>query len=83
MLPVYVGSVKDLISQKKERITNNDTRLILRRKLNASGREQFETDRPAHFEETLRTEKSVALRVTLSTSSWVALRPRSRYVRGI
>ena len=35
MLPVYVGAVKlkDLISQKIERIANNDARLILRKKL--------------------------------------------------
>ena len=33
MLPVNAGSVKDLISQK-ERIANNDTRLILRKKCN-------------------------------------------------
>ena len=36
MLPVYVGSVKDLISQKIERKLNNDARLILRRKLNGA-----------------------------------------------
>ena len=35
-LPVYVGSVKDLISQKIERKLNNDARLILRRKLNGA-----------------------------------------------
>ena len=36
MLPVYVGSVKDLISQKLERLENNDARLILRRELNGA-----------------------------------------------
>ena len=37
MLPVYVRSVKDLISQTEiERIGNNDARLILRRKLNGA-----------------------------------------------
>ena len=37
MLPVCVGSVKDLIMQPKiERIAINDARLILRKKLNGT-----------------------------------------------
>ena len=31
-----IGSVKDMISKKIERIENNDTRLILRSKLNGA-----------------------------------------------
>ena len=43
MLPVNVGSVKDLISQK-EKVTNNDARLILREKLNGATTLQVNPD---------------------------------------
>ena len=72
MLPVYVGSVKDLISQKKERLENNDARLILRRKLNGQRHDRVQNERqelqPRTAVSTLLSLESLTVRVIASNS---------------